>query len=66
MKDAEFVYLGMKEYTSLPDVMSEKIDTVDLNSVKHYESKQINPCIMLTLINFCGCIYICIYIYMQL
>ena len=30
MKVAKFVYLGMKEYTSLPDVVSENIDTADL------------------------------------
>ena len=28
---AKFVYFGMKEYTSLPDVVSEEIDDVDLN-----------------------------------
>ena len=31
IKVGKFVYLGMKEYTSLPDVVSENIDTVDLN-----------------------------------
>ena len=28
---AKFVYFGMKEYTSLPDDVSEEIDNVDLN-----------------------------------
>ena len=27
MKVAKFVYLGMKEYTSLPDVLSEDIES---------------------------------------
>ena len=31
IKVAKFVYFGMKEYTSLPDVVSEEIDNVDLN-----------------------------------
>ena len=31
IKVAKFVCLGMKEYTSLPDVVSEEIDNVDLN-----------------------------------
>ena len=31
IKVAKFVYFGMKEYTSLPDVVSEKNDEVDLN-----------------------------------
>ena len=31
MKVAKFVYLGMKEYASLPDVVREEIDIVDLN-----------------------------------
>ena len=31
IKVAKFVYLGMKEYAPLPDVVSEKIDNVDLN-----------------------------------
>ena len=30
IKVAKFVYFGMKEYTSLPDVVSEEIDNVDL------------------------------------
>ena len=29
MKVAECVHLGIKEYTSLPDVVSENIDTAD-------------------------------------
>ena len=28
---ARFVYFGMKEYTSLQDVVSEEINNVDLN-----------------------------------
>ena len=31
IKVAKFVYLCMKEYTFLPDVVSEEIDNVDLN-----------------------------------
>ena len=31
IKVAKFVYFGMKEYTSLPDGVSEEIDNVDLN-----------------------------------
>ena len=31
IKVAEFVYSGMKEYTSLPDVVNAEIDNVDLN-----------------------------------
>ena len=31
IKVAKFVYFGMKEYTSFPDVVSEEIDNVDLN-----------------------------------
>ena len=31
IKVAKFVYFGMKEYTSLPDVVSEEINNVDLN-----------------------------------
>ena len=31
IKVAKFVYLGMKEYTSLPGVVSGDIDNVDLN-----------------------------------
>ena len=31
IKVAKFVYFGMREYTSLPDVVSEEIDNVDLN-----------------------------------
>ena len=31
MKVAKFVYLGMKEYASLPYGVSEEIDVVDLN-----------------------------------
>ena len=30
-KVVKFVYFGMKEYTSLPNVVSEEIDNVDLN-----------------------------------
>ena len=30
IKVATFVYFGMKEYISLPDVASEEIDNVDL------------------------------------
>ena len=30
IKVAKFVYLGMKEYSSLPDVVSEESDNVDL------------------------------------
>ena len=30
-KVANCVYFGMKEYVPLPDVVSEEIDTVDLN-----------------------------------
>ena len=31
IKVAKFVYFGMKEYTFLPDFVSEEIDNVDLN-----------------------------------
>ena len=31
IKFAKFDYFGMKEYISLPDVVSEEIDNVDLN-----------------------------------
>ena len=31
IKVAKFVYFGMKEYTSLPDVVSEEIDDINLN-----------------------------------
>ena len=31
IKVAKFVYSGMEEYTSLPDVLSEEIDNVGLN-----------------------------------
>ena len=31
--DRKFVHIGMKECTSLLDVVSENIDTADLNSV---------------------------------
>ena len=49
MKVAKFVHLGMKEYTSLPDV-SEIIDTstADLSCIPSYDSKQIIPFIILT------------------
>ena len=70
------VYFGMKEYTSLPDVVSEEIDNVDLNclydqrntslllsGMTNYDSNQINQCIMLTHITFMGVYCMCIYAY---
>ena len=40
IKVAKFVYFGMKEYTSLSDVVSEEIDNVDLNCLYVWRSLQ--------------------------
>ena len=54
----------MIKYTSLPDVVSEEIDNVDLNCpVTNYDSNQINQCIMLTHIIVMGVYCMCIYVY---
>ena len=52
MKVAKFVYLGMKEYTSLPDVVSENIDTADLTEYLIMTVNRYIPCIMMAHIIF--------------
>ena len=52
MKVAKFVHLGMKEYTSLLDVVSENIDSADLTEYLIMTVNRYIPCILVTYIIF--------------